>query len=216
MSRLLHRAILPAVIAIIDYGAGNIRSVAKAFERLGHPVVVSSEADTVRQASAVVLPGVGAAGHTMRSLEALGLTEPVKQAIAAGKPFFGVCLGLQVLFDHSEEGGWQDCLGIIPGVVRRLPAGMKVPHMGWNRVKLRVDLPIFDGIPDGSFFYFVHSYYVDPSRAESVAATTDYGLTFCSIAVKDNVVATQFHPEKSGSMGLRLYDNFARLALEER
>lgn len=204
------------MIAVTDYGAGNLRSVVKAFERLGHRVVVTSEADAIRRASAVILPGVGAAGHTMRSLETLGLVEPIREAIAAGKPFFGVCLGLQVLLDGSEEGGWQQCLGIIPGAVRRLPTGVKVPHMGWNRVKLRVDLPLFEGIPDGSFFYFVHSYYVEPASAEFVAATTDYGLTFCSVAVKDNVVATQFHPEKSGSVGLKLYDNFVRLGCRNR
>lgn len=201
------------MIAIIDYGAGNLRSVAKAFERLGHSSVVTNEARVILEASAVVLPGVGAASNTMRSLEALGLVEPIRQVIAAGTPFFGVCLGLQVLLDGSEEGGWQDCLGVVPGVVRRLPYGIKVPHMGWNRVKQAGSLPIFEGIPDEAYFYFVHSYYVDPADQGAVAATTDYGITFCSVVVKDNIVATQFHPEKSGSLGLRLYDNFARLAM---
>ena len=209
-------AILPFMIAIIDYGAGNLRSVAKAFERLGYRTIVTNEAKPILEAPAVVLPGVGAASNTMRSLKALGLVEPIKEAIAAGKPFFGVCLGLQVLLDGSEEGGWQDCLGIIPGVVRRLPEGMKVPHMGWNQVTQTASLALFEGIPDGSFFYFVHSYYVDPVDRQAVAGTTDYGITFSSVVAKGNIVATQFHPEKSGTVGLRLYDNFARWALGER
>jgi imidazole glycerol-phosphate synthase subunit HisH len=201
------------VIAIIDYGAGNLRSVAKAFEHLGHSVVVTNEARVILRAPAVVLPGVGAASNTMNSLTALGLVEPIKQVIADGKPFFGVCLGMQVLLDGSEEGGWQPCLGVVPGKVRRLPGGLKVPHMGWNDVRQKAPLPLFEGIPDDAQFYFVHSYYVDPQADEYIAATTDYGVTFCSVLVKGNVVATQFHPEKSGRHGLKLYDNFARLAL---
>lgn len=203
------------MIAIIDYGAGNLRSVAKAFELLGYRTVVTNEAKPIMEAAAVVLPGVGAASNTMQSLRALDLVEPIKEVIAAGKPFFGVCLGMQVLLDGSEEGGWQDCLGIVPGVVRRLPGEMKVPHMGWNRVKQTASLPLFEGIPDGSYFYFVHSYYVDPLDRQAVAGTTDYGITFSSVVTRGNVAATQFHPEKSGAMGLRLYDNFARLALGE-
>lgn len=203
------------MIVIVDYGAGNLRSVAKAFEHLGHRVTVTNDARMIQEASAVVLPGVGAASNTMHSLRALGLIEPINAAVAAGRPFLGVCLGLQVLFDGSEEGGWQDCLGIIPGVVRRLPPGLKVPHMGWNKVKQRADLPVFQGIPDESYFYFVHSYYVDPTDDAVVVGTTDYGTTFPSVLAKDNVIATQFHPEKSGALGLKFYDNFARLALHE-
>ena len=210
------------MIAIIDYGAGNLRSVAKAFEHLGYQTLVTQRREDIERATAVVLPGVGAAADTMRSLETLGLTEPIAQTIAAGKPFFGVCLGLQVLLEGSEEGGWQPCLGIIPGVVRRLPLArasrepgapqLKVPHMGWNQVRQRQDHALFAGIPDEANFYFVHSYYVAPRDYGLVAGETEYGIKFCSVVIQERLVATQFHPEKSGVWGLRLYDNFARLA----
>ena len=210
------------MIAIIDYGAGNLRSVAKAFEHLGYRALVTQRREDMERAAAVVLPGVGAAGDTMRSLEALGLTGPIGQTIAAGRPFFGVCLGLQVLLEGSEEGGWQPCLGLIPGVVRRLPADtagraagalrLKVPHMGWNQVRQRLSHPLFAGIPDNANFYFVHSYYVAPRDPVVVAGETEYGGAFCSVVIQERLVATQFHPEKSGAWGLRLYDNFARLA----
>ncbi|MBI4318772.1 MAG: imidazole glycerol phosphate synthase subunit HisH [Chloroflexi bacterium] len=198
------------MIAIIDYGAGNLRSVAKAIERLGYAAVVTQRAEEVLAADAVMLPGVGAAGDTMDSLTRLGLVEPIRAVVARGTPFFGVCLGLQVLLAGSEEGGWQECLDLVPGVVRRLPPTSKVPHMGWNQVRQQVSHPIFDGISDEENFYFVHSYYVDPADASLVAGQTEYGLTFCSVLIRDNLVATQFHPEKSGNPGLRMYDNFCR------
>lgn len=210
------------MIAIIDYGAGNLRSVAKAFEHLGYRALVTQRREDIERATAVVLPGVGAAADTMRSLQALALTQPIVQTIAAGKPFFGVCLGLQVLLEGSEEGGWQPCLGVIPGVVRRLPladAGrepgapqLKVPHMGWNQVRQRQHHALFAGIPDEANFYFVHSYYVAPRDRALVAGETEYGIDFCSVVIRERLMATQFHPEKSGVWGLRLYDNFARLA----
>ncbi len=200
---------------IVDYGAGNLRSVAKAFESLGYPPKVTSNPADVEDARLVVLPGVGAAADTMASLSRLGLVEPLRQFIASGRPFFGVCLGLQVLLDGSEEGGWQECLGVIPGVVRRLPAGQKVPHMGWNQVRQRVAHPAFAGVPDRANFYFVHSYYVDPADRSAIAGETEYGIVFPSVLARGNVVATQFHPEKSGDIGLALYASFLRWAAHE-
>jgi glutamine amidotransferase len=195
-------------VTIIDYGAGNLRSVAKALESLGHAPLVTNKASDVGHAYRLILPGVGAAADTMTSLERLGLVEPVVRYIESGRPFFGVCLGLQVLLDGSEEGGWQPCLGIIPGRVKRFPPGRKVPHMGWNQVGQTVDHPLFAGIPDQTNFYFVHSYYADPADGATVAGRTEYVLVFSSVLIRDNVVATQFHPEKSSDFGLRLYANF--------
>lgn len=201
------------MIAIIDYGAGNLRSVAKAIAKLGYEAHVTSNPDDVLNADVVVLPGVGAAGDTMNSLRQLGMVEPIRRVIARGRPFFGVCLGLQVLFTDSEEGSGQRCLDIIPGKVRRLPPHLKVPQIGWNQVRQRLAHPLFDGIPDGANLYFVHSYYADPEDQAVIAGETDYGVTFPSIIIKGNIVATQFHPEKSGDLGLRMYYNFLKLSL---
>ena len=197
-------------IAIIDYGAGNLRSVAKALESLGHPARVTGDPSEVDGADAVILPGVGAAGDTMSSLAARGMVEVIHRAVAQGKPFFGVCLGLQLLFESTEEGG-AECLGLLPGRVRRLPNRVKVPHIGWNQVTLKGSHPLFDGIVSGSNFYFVHSYYADPTEQELVAGQTEHGAVFCSAIVRGNLVATQFHPEKSGALGLKLYQNFVHL-----
>ena len=147
----------------------------------------------------------------MRSLEARGLTQTVRDAIAGGRPFFGVCLGLQLLFESTEEGD-AECLGVVMGKVQRLPVGLKVPHMGWNTVEFQAEHPVFDGVPSGSYFYFVHSYYPNPSLQGDVAATTSYGIDFCCAVARGNMVATQFHPEKSGALGLKLYSNFVALA----
>jgi glutamine amidotransferase len=200
------------MIAIVDYGAGNLRSVANAIGRLDYEPKIVSTPEEVLEARAVVLPGVGAAADTMTSLKRLGLVGPIQRYITEGRPFLGVCIGLQVLFDGTEEGGWHECLGIIPGVVRRLPPGLKIPHMGWNQVKQRVSHPIFDGIPDEDSFYFVHSYYVEPEDSSLVAGETEYGIPICSVIVRDNLIATQFHPEKSGETGLRIYNNFIKMA----
>jgi glutamine amidotransferase len=200
------------VIAVIDYGAGNLRSVAKAIAHLGYACAVTHRPEDVLAADAVFLPGVGAAGDTMRSLEDLGLVEPIRRVCAEDKPFFGVCLGLQVLLTTSEEGGEQRCLGVIPGRVRQLPPGLKVPHMGWNNLEMRRSHPIFKGVPASAHFYFVHSYYGLPDDASMIVAETDYGLTFPSVIARGNLIATQFHPEKSGDWGLKLYDNFLTLA----
>ena len=197
---------------IVDYGAGNLRSVARAVARAGYEPLITSEPAAVERAEVVILPGVGAAADTMSNLTRCGLVEPIRQYIAGGRPFLGVCMGMQALFSVSEEGGEHHCLGILPGRVRRLPDGLKVPHMGWNSVRQRLPHPVFEGIPDGAFFYFVHGYYPDPEDRSVVAGETSYGLTFAAVVATANIVATQFHPEKSGEAGLRLYDNFLRLA----
>jgi glutamine amidotransferase len=200
------------MIAIIDYGAGNLRSVTNAINRLGYQPEIISTPDEVLAARVVILPGVGAAADTMANLQTLGLVSPIRRFIAEGRPFLGVCIGLQVLFDGTEEGGWHECLGIIPGVVRRLPPDLKIPHMGWNQVRQKITHPIFNGIPDETNFYFVHSYYVEPEDRSLVVGETEYGIPICSVIAKDNLVATQFHPEKSGEVGLRLYENFINMA----
>ncbi|MEK7848438.1 MAG: imidazole glycerol phosphate synthase subunit HisH [Chloroflexota bacterium] len=196
------------MIALIDYGAGNLKSVAKAIAYVGHEARVTASPQEVDRAEAVVLPGVGAAPAAMERLERLGLAAAIRRAVAQGRPFLGLCVGLQVLFATSQEGGGCPCLDILPGQVVRLPSGLKVPHMGWNRVWQRQAHPIFDGIPDGDYFYFVHSYYASPSERGVVAGETEYGVTFASVIIRDSLVATQFHPEKSGEVGLRFYSNF--------
>jgi len=201
------------VIVIVDYGAGNLRSVANAVAKLGYQARLTSSPVEVLNAQAVILPGVGAAADTMKNLKALGLTGPLRQLITKGRPFLGVCMGLQILFTGTEEGGWHECLGVIPGRVRRLPSGLKIPHMGWNQVKQMTSHPVFDGIPDEANFYFVHSYYVEPDDKSLVAGETDYGIPLCSVIARENIIATQFHPEKSGEFGLRMYDNFLKFAL---
>ena len=203
-----------AEIAIIDYSAGNLRSVDNALKILGYRAEITQSPQVVRDARVVVLPGVGAAADTMTNLRNLGLVEAVKEVVKAGKPFLGVCIGLQVLYDATEEGGRHECLGIVPGTVKRLPEGLKVPHMGWNQVRQVRSHPVFEGIDDGANFYFVHSYYGEPEDASVIIGETGYGVTFGSVIARDNIVATQFHPEKSGPAGLRFYDNFMRGAVK--
>jgi imidazole glycerol-phosphate synthase subunit HisH len=197
-------------IAIVDYGMGNLRSVQKAFERLGHAAEVTCDAERVTRAPGVVLPGVGAFAACMTNLAAAGLVEPVKQVIRAGRPFLGICLGMQLLFDESEEFGPVAGLGILPGRVVRFAADpeRKVPHMGWNSLRIVRRAPELTGIEDGAYVYFVHSYYPVPRDAGVVATTTPYGEEFASSVVRDNVFACQFHPEKSQQVGLRMLDNF--------
>ncbi len=204
------------MIAILDYRAGNLRSVAKALEAVGETPVVTDDPAVIAGADGLIVPGQGSAVDAMRNLDRLGLAEPLKQYVASGRPFLGVCLGEQVIFESSEEGNGVACLGLVPGTVRSLtPAeGRKVPHMGWSPVSIRRSHPLLDGIPDKSYFYFVHSYYVDPSDAEAVVGETEYGVTFASIVAYGNVFATQFHPEKSSEIGLRIYRNFARVVAE--
>jgi glutamine amidotransferase len=204
------------MIAIIDYGAGNLRSVVNAVSRLGYQPKITSDPGELTGAEAVILPGVGAAADTMASLERLGLIGPIVRYIAEDRPFLGVCIGLQLLFSGTEEGGWHKCLGIIPGRVRRLPEGLKIPHMGWNQLKQKAPHPVFEGIPDEANFYFVHSYYVEPDDKSLVIGETEYGIPMCSVLARGKLVATQFHPEKSGEVGLKFYDNFIRLALASK
>ena len=194
-------------ISIIDYDSGNLRSVAKALEKYGVDPITTSDSDIILKSDAVILPGVGSAPSAMQALSNRNLIEPIKQYIALGKPFFGICLGLQLLFNKTDEGD-SDCLGVISGNVRQLSSGLKVPHMGWNSIDIKKTHPILEGIPSGEFFYFVHSYFVVPQESGDITATTDYGEGFCSIYAKDNLIATQFHPEKSGDIGLRIYKNF--------
>lgn len=204
------------MISVIDYGAGNIRNVVNALNKLGYEVNLTSNPDEVLSADKVILPGVGAAGDTVSSLKKLDLVEPVRRIIAENKPFMGICIGLQILFTETQEDMGQKCLDVFSGMVKRFPEGRKIPHMGWNQVKQKVDHPVFEGVPDNSNFYFVHSYYVDPEDSSLVAGTTEYGVDFCSIIAKGNVIGTQFHPEKSGDPGLRIYDNFIRYTGNDR
>jgi glutamine amidotransferase len=198
------------MIAIIDYGMGNLRSVSKAFEAVGHQAVVTRDARVIGSASHVVLPGVGAFGDCMANLERYDLIEPIRSTIRSGKPFLGICLGLQLLFTDSEEFGLHKGLDVISGRVKKfvVDPALKVPHMGWNQVNMQRVCPLFDGITDGSNWYFVHSYFVDPADPSVAATTTTYGAPFVSSIWRDNVVACQFHPEKSQSVGLRLIKNF--------
>ena len=200
-------------VLVVDYGAGNLRSVTNAFAKLGYEPIITNSGTDIRKAPAVILPGVGAAAEAMENLKNLGLIEPIRQYVAEGRPFFGVCLGLQILLSETEEDGKHDCLNIVRGKVKRLPPGLKTPHMGWNQVKQMKEHPVFEGIPDETNFYFVHSYYAAPDDTSVVLGETDYGISFCSAVAKENLVATQFHPEKSGEPGLRMYDNFMKLAM---
>jgi len=196
------------MIAIIDYGMGNLRSVEKGFQKVGIDAVVITNPQAIDNAQAVVLPGVGAFRDCMRNLEQMSMTEPIVKSIQKGKPFLGICLGLQVLFTESEEFGICKGIGVLKGRVVKFQTGLKVPHMGWNNVKIVQRPPIFDGIHDESFFYFVHSFYVEPQDINVIATTTDYGVTFTSMVWKENIFATQFHPEKSQEIGLMVLKNF--------
>lgn len=201
------------LLYIVDYGAGNLRSVQKAFEHVGVAAEVGCDPRAIADAPALVLPGVGAFGAAMKQLEDKGLVEPLLQRIEAGVPFLGVCLGLQLLFEASEEDPDVPGLGLVHGDVRALPPKVKVPHIGWNQVEVCRCSELFDGIPDGSAFYFVHGYAVVPRSPADVLAMTDYGgVTFVSAIEIDNIAAVQFHPEKSSALGLRFYRNFARRA----
>lgn len=206
------------MIAIVDYGMGNLRSVQKGFEKIGAEAVVTSDPRVVLEADKVVLPGVGAFRDCMRNLEEGGFVDPLLKVIASGRPFLGICVGMQLLFTDSVEFGLYSGLNVIPGHVLRFPDQMSVagerlpvPQMGWNQLSFKKNPDVFESIPDGSNVYFVHSYYVKPDDDAVIASTTDYGIEFCSSIWKDNIVATQFHPEKSQEIGLRILKNFAEL-----
>jgi len=201
------------MIAIVDYQMGNLRSVQKGFEKVGHSAVITASAKELAAADKIVLPGVGAFGDAMRELRARDLIEPIRDCIEAGKPFLGICLGLQLLFERGFEGGEHEGLGILAGDVVRfeLPPEFKVPHMGWNQAHIVRPAPVLTGISEGTHFYFVHSYYVRPTDPQVVAIEADYHRPFCAMVWRDNLYATQFHPEKSQTEGLRLLRNFAEL-----
>ena len=212
------------MIAVVDYGMGNLRSVHKAFEQVGVAARVTSSPQEVEDAQGVVLPGVGAFRDCMRNLERLSLIQPLRHALSAGKPFLGICLGLQVLFSESEEFELTEGLGYFSGRVVRFPALMpdpdakissaclKVPHMGWNTVTQKKTAPCLDNLRDQTWFYFVHSYYVAPTDPGIIATTTRHGIEFCSSIARDQLFACQFHPEKSQTRGLQILRNFGRLA----
>jgi len=207
------------MIAIIDYGMGNLRSVQKGFEKVGLEAIVTADPLVVLDADKVVLPGVGAFRDCMRNLEERRFVEPILRVIREGRPFLGICVGMQLLLTDSVEFGLYQGLDVIPGHVLRFQDGMeecgeklKVPHMGWNQLAIRQPAPIFAAIEEGTNVYFVHSYYVKPDDVDCVAATSSYGIEFCAAIWRDNIVATQFHPEKSQDAGLRILKNFGEMA----
>jgi glutamine amidotransferase len=201
------------MITIVDYGMGNLRSVQKAFHKLGIDAVISQDPKEIAQAEKLVLPGVGAFRDAIRELTAKDMADPVKDHIASGKPFLGICLGLQLLFEVSYEDGEWEGLGVVSGEVQRLKdfPELKIPHMGWNSLQIQGNPAVFQDIPNGSHFYFVHSYHVVPKEESLIAARTTHGQSFVSVIAKDNLFATQFHPEKSQRWGLKLLSNFADL-----
>jgi len=198
------------MIAIADYGIGNLGSVTKAFRRAGAEVVLTGDPEALRRADALVLPGDGAFGATMAEVERRGLVPVLRAAVEAGKPLLGICVGMQLLFEESEEHGRHAGLGFLPGRVRRFEGDLPVPHMGWNRVRARRVHPFLDGVPDGAHVYFVHSYYCD-APDDVVIATSDYGRDFAAIVGRGNILGVQFHPEKSQETGLRMVASFVRL-----
>jgi glutamine amidotransferase len=197
-------------VAIIDYGVGNLRSVEKAFAATGCTAVVSADQNLLRKAGRLVLPGVGAFGACMKALTDRGLDELVRERIAAGTPLLGVCVGMQMLFEESEEFGPTLGLGLLRGRVRRFSDHLLAPQVGWNQIRQRGSHPLFDGIRDAAFFYFVHSYYCEPAKGEVIVGETDYGVAYASVVAHQNLYGVQFHPEKSQAAGLRLLSNFAR------
>jgi len=208
-------------VAVIDYGMGNLHSVSKALEKVGEgvDVLVTADAETILSADRVVLPGVGAMRDCMGEIVRLGLDKVIKEFIASGKPFLGVCVGMQALLESSTENNGVECLGILPGRVEnfddvlkeiKTPEKLKIPHMGWNQVHHEIDHPMWKDIAQDARFYFVHSYYAQPGHPDLIAASTSYGITFTSAVSKDNVFAVQFHPEKSQHAGLTLYANFLK------
>lgn len=205
------------MIAVVDYGMGNLRSVQKALERVGLDAVITSNPSDLDNADGIVVPGVGAFGDAIHNLERLGLKDKIVENINKGKPYLGICLGLQILFEYGFEFGEHQGLGVIKGKVVRFDEKLdiKIPHMGWNQVWKRKNSKMFEDIKEGEFFYFVHSYYCKPDDDEAMATSTDYGITFCSAVEMDNVWAVQFHPEKSQQAGLKLLSNFKKFVMNE-
>ena len=201
-------------ITVVDYESGNLRSVIQALRSAQIDPIVSGNPDQILSADALILPGVGSGNAAMKALEQKQLTDAIREFIGSGRPFMGICLGLQLLMDMTDEGGGVECLSVIGGTVERLPSEYKVPHMGWNQEVMNKEHNIMRGINPSAYFYFAHSYYAVPADPNVVLGTTSYGIDFCSILVRDNVFATQFHPEKSGSVGLQIYKNFIQNAIE--
>lgn len=203
------------MIAIIDYGAGNLQSVKKALDYLGEPNLITAKSSEIEAADALILPGVGSFGDAMQSLKNSGLLETVRAAALSDTPFLGICLGLQLLFPESEESEGVNGLGVLPGKIIKFPGdmGLKIPQIGWNSINMRTDCPLYSGVPQNAYVYFVHSYYLQAEDSEVVAATAEYGVTFhASVADEAHrLYATQFHPEKSGAVGLRILRNFAAM-----
>lgn len=201
------------MIAIIDYDAGNIRSVEKAFLKLGHEVIITRDREKLLSADKVVLPGVGAFGDAMEKLNNYGLVTVIKEIVAKGTPFMGICLGLQLIFESSEESEGVEGLGLLKGKIVRIPdeEGLKIPHIGWNDITINPTSRLFAGIPNNSYVYFVHSYYLEAENESEVAATTEYSAHIHAAVESGNIFATQFHPEKSGDIGLKILENFANI-----
>ncbi len=204
------------MVAIIDYGASNLRSVQKAFEYLNKDVIVTSDEQVILSADRLVLPGNGAFGDCMDALKSQDLYSAINKFIETERPFLGICVGMQLLFEKSLEFGIHEGFGFIDGVVRRFPdniieQGMKIPHIGWNTVTIEQQHKLFDNVEDNSYFYFVHSYYADNNNGSEIVGTCDYGETFAAVAVKDNIMGTQFHPEKSQKAGLQMLENFCKI-----
>jgi imidazole glycerol-phosphate synthase subunit HisH len=197
---------------ILDYDVGNFRNVQKAFQAVNAEAEISNSIEVAREADALVLPGVAAFGDAMRHLQKRGLDQPVLEAVQAGKPVLGICVGLQLLFEESEEMGQHQGLGVLPGRVLRFPTGLTVPHMGWNQIEPQREHPLLRQVDPGDFAYFAHSYYAVPQQTRDIIACTDYGLPYPSIVGRDNVCAIQFHPEKSQHVGLQILKNFVDFA----
>jgi imidazole glycerol-phosphate synthase subunit HisH len=199
------------MIAIVDYNAGNLRSVERALRHIGADCIITANPHAILNAERVIFPGVGAAGKAMEAIINSGLKSVLPEVVKHGNPFLGICLGTQIILDESEEDGGTKCLGIIPGKVRRFPEmDLKIPHMGWNSISVKNDHPVLEGVDRYAQFYFVHSYFPDPANKSDTVAETFYGVDFVSVMARENVFATQFHPEKSGDAGLRLLMNFSR------
>jgi glutamine amidotransferase len=198
------------MIAIVDYGMGNLRSVQKAFQHVGAQAEIVNQVKEIEKATHIVLPGVGAFGDAMRNLKNAKLIDPIVTAISDGRPFLGICLGLQLMFSESEEMGKHRGLDVLSGQVRKFPEGERIPQIGWNQVRLQKETPLFNGVPDGSYFYFVHSFYVDAQNRKDVVGITDYGIDYTSVAGNDCAFGVQFHPEKSQDAGLKILQNFSR------
>ena len=199
------------MIAIVNYGMGNLRSVQKAFETVGYEAIVTYEKEQIKSANAIVIPGVGAFYDAMNNLKSLGLDDVIAEEIKTGKPFLGICLGMQVLFSYGYEVEKSEGLNIISGDIVKIPEGNKIPHMGWNSLDIKRESSILKGVESGDYFYFVHSYYARPQRPEVVVATTEYGIEVPAVVQKDNIIGIQFHPEKSSNTGLKILKNFGEL-----